>query len=134
MCIVSEEQESFCQWASDYVPKKIGLLECFELWGVLSGQPVFMPLFHSSSPLFLTMDPSASPKNNPIQNLLKVIGTEEVMSEDLKHEFLGRRWQQHSDKVRWLQLFIDESQYRSILSEFYRKFDLKENEKDERSN
>jgi hypothetical protein len=39
MCIVSEEQESFCQWASDYVPKKHGLLGCFELWHVLLGEP-----------------------------------------------------------------------------------------------
>jgi hypothetical protein len=47
------------------------------------------------------MAPSALSNKNPIQNLLKVIGKEEVTSEDLKQEFLGQCWQR-IDKVWWL--------------------------------
>ena len=43
MCIMSEEQESFCQWASDYVPKKHGLSGCFELWAWVVGRAQSAP-------------------------------------------------------------------------------------------
>jgi hypothetical protein len=40
--ILFVSDEIFCQWASDYVPKKHGLLGCFELlYGLIVGRARF---------------------------------------------------------------------------------------------